>query len=359
MRLLLRLQYIHFPARPLKWWADSTLLSVVTGEVEAAGLGDGLRFMGMTGETPEELDRLSELPERALAWEEGSYRVASDRAAKPERYMDLDLVPGQLALRLSFAQKAVDAAGSELLDRLVRLVCGLGDRLEGHALMGPWLHVEALGASYPRPRPPRTHSHFRPGTVVTFLCRTFHREHEGGASEDAEKVLTAPLPPTATRIDHGPLVVLRWVSDITDPESVRAGRTAQDRWLSEVLKPPVESGYNALGDHRVTPVSLEDHPPLTKYDGFGGQGYKAIVDSPGSPVGEDLWAQLSGWAAEGALPDGTRLEALNLITPNRDTALRVRDRATQAGIRGVYYMDDSGALWNPFPAGEWLKTNES
>ena len=85
------------------------------------------------------------------------------------------------------------------------------------------------------------------------------------------------------------------------------------------------------------------------------EGYKAIVQNPDGTIVEPLFIEMADWIATKSLPDQTPLARLHLITPNRKTALAIRQRAAKIGVTKVLYTDESNMLWNPWPPGQWLE----
>ncbi len=109
---------------------------------------------------------------------------------------------------------------------------------------------------------------------------------------------------------------------------------------------------NPPGDEEVPTHGFAPHPPLTLYDPVSRHGYKVVAASKDGRVPAGALAEIAAWVEAGRLPDGTPLEAVGIILPAREAALKIREQARAAGVSRVVYTDNKRTLWDPFPPGD-------
>jgi hypothetical protein len=102
-------------------------------------------------------------------------------------------------------------------------------------------------------------------------------------------------------------------------------------------------------DSRAAVGELEVRPPLTFYDPADRHGYKLIVATDDGWVDQEVLDDAAAWASARRLPDGTPLSGVTLVTPDREGALAIRDRALARGIGRVLYATNDGSWWDPAP----------
>lgn len=353
---LLRLESIWFGESNLYWWKNPEYLRKVFGCLDKSGLwfdfpyykkNFGKRFYAMPA--------IENLLEEFTSWKPSEYVFVPDRTESPASKLTLLLNPISLDLRFKVEEPHLSSYGDSLIDRFIHFTQCINHALDGITLIGPRLGVEIFELSYPRVRPHRTGGGiWTLGNVVNFASRKFHAQHELGLPEDLEKILKTPMPAGATRLDDDDLVVLRWADNLLSEEKLAQSCSIQEQWLTKCLNLPVDSSYNTLGDHREAPLALDEHPPLTLYSSMYGTGYKAIVLDPDGSYDEPLFAEMAGWIEAGKLPDGTLLNRLRLILPNRDSVFQIEKAAKAIGVEMILYADNDGNWWNPLLPGDWI-----
>ncbi len=243
----------------------------------------------------------------------------------------------------------------DLIARFINFAQRAHDSLPPGFLLGPRLDAAAPDVLHPRPLPPRFHRYFGRGCLANFLSRDFHFQHENGEPEAYERMSSAPLPPGARRTVKGGLLVLSWSEGIGTEAQVAAAQSAQEKWLGETLRLPIDGDFDETGARAVDlGPFVERRPPLTFYAPGTGNGYKAVYADEQGGVDEQVFGELASWIESGRLPDGTRLSELRLIAPGRAGALAVRGRALAMGCKAVYYPCGDNRMWDPFPEGSWL-----
>ncbi len=355
MKIILRVNGISFGDSQPEWWRDTSRLKLIVDGLRDSGLWLEFGFFGKAGSR--RLKAVSEIPEfleKTSALKRGLYLLNKSNRGTTTCGLQMLVDPGRLSLQLVLGGADLEPHRETVIQRIVAFVSWLDGALPKAALLGPILGVEVFDVPYARVSPPRLDSIWPPGRVVDFISLRFHAEHPQGRPADVEKLLSAPVPKGASREVKGDLVTLRWVEDLVDRARVAAGLSRQELWWTSVLDLPVDPEYNALGDRREIPLSVDKLPPLTFYDPNYEEGYKATVVNPDGSFDEELLEEVAGWIAAGELPDQTPLKQVHLILPKRESAIRIRERARSIGVAKVLYTDEEGYWWDPEPPGEWI-----
>jgi hypothetical protein len=354
--VMLLVDRVRFTEAPGLWWNERPRVEDLFGLVRDAGLWLDFDHYGRRGGgRPKAARTPAELARAVASLKPGLYSVQAGKSEEPECELVLTLAPGALALRFLLRGPALDARRGSIVGQLVGLARLLHDSWHDSALFGPQLCVRVHGVEFPHVRPPRHKPPWVFGNAADMLCLKFHEETDEGSPRDVGRMLKAPMPGGTRREREGDFVTLLWAADLSDPKKAAARLSTQEQWFVNVLKPPLHPSYNEHGDFREAPLSLTKRPPLTFYDPVEEIGYKAVAPAPGGKLDDEQWDEIKAWLAAGQLPDETPLQQLNLIVPSRKAALGLRKRAAAAGIENVFYTDDDGKLWNPFPPGPWLE----
>jgi hypothetical protein len=347
-----RLFSLTFKEHGQEWWKQPTHLSHVLQAIQVAGLGVEFRYCGKYDNA--KLKRIGPLdtllPETA-SWEANSYILTSSKE-NGGFSLELTFRNWMLNILLRVEGQALDTRREVILEQLIRFACQLGAAFRDTALLGPAFHITLFNVGYPRPCPPRKDPQWPIGSLVDFVSKEYLIQT--GKTEALEKLLTTSLPDGVVREECNDLIIFRWVDILLDDKLVATRRSMQEQWFSKTLCWPVASGYNNFGDCLETLWAPQTHPILTFYVPTYKHGYKAIVQNPDGTIDDGLFSQMASWVKVGGLPDGTPLDQLNLILPNRESALGVRQRAKVIGIKKALYTDNKGNLWNPQPPGLWL-----
>jgi hypothetical protein len=79
------------------------------------------------------------------------------------------------------------------------------------------------------------------------------------------------------------------------------------------------------------------------------------VINPDGSVDEKLFDDMKEWIETEKTPNGDFVKELNLIAPNRKSALSITEKAISIDVKRVLYIDNDDNWWNPNPKGLWLK----
>lgn len=248
----------------------------------------------------------------------------------------LSMRPTEAMTALTFTG---DAVTGDLREALARLVAAWSKALEGTPLQASIGSLTAWGAEYDRPVPHRE-SRWSLGAIAYYLGRAWH-EADPERAAVLHAIERAPLPAGITRSTEGDLVRVTFDCDLTDASSVAAARARGERWLTPLVPTRIAPGWNEHGDRLVEIVDRHDLFPFTFFDSRNATGYKTMIADPDTDaIDESLWQVLVAIAAAGQTPDGTRVDAVRVIVPVRDDALRLADRARADGIDLVAYPDE-------------------
>jgi hypothetical protein len=366
MRAIFRLTDLVFRDKSRDWKQESSRVQELLNCLHTSGLWWDFQYFSTNGGRKyKRLSNPDQFVQGMAAEKRASACILVPRVPKREEMAEreeekslphelhIDLKGAALSL-LFIVQGELLKQQTRLLDQFVELASQLQFRFGQEALLGPELYVD-IDLSIPRLRPQRTHILLR--RPLFFLSQEFQRSHRLGNPEELDKMLRAPMSPGASRELRGDLVIFRWVDDLSEPRRVREALVAQQKWLVDVVNPPLHSSYNELGDQHQMVTGQAPSEYLTFKDAFTSQGFKAMAIHPDASVDEDtldMLDRLAEWNKSGKLPDGSLVHGMSLILPNRESALRIHPLAEARGIPNVLYLDDQGRLWNPFPSGAWI-----
>ncbi|KAB2929247.1 MAG: hypothetical protein F9K24_20300 [Leptonema illini] len=266
--------------------------------------------------------------------------------------MELDTA-SELVIYLEICQPYRKDAGRGAMDLMVRTVRSLYDSLGKAVSWGPSVQIEIDDFSFPRVRP----MHYfggqpaDPGTLVTFLTENFYLPERWQNRTCVDDLRKAPVPEGFIKEESDGLTMIRLVEDLSSRTLLRERLMAFEDWLIEVLKPKIDPDYNEFGDMRAPLMNPQPAEGAT-FVSFAA-AYKAVVLDPDGRLDEDVMQELLSYLSQGKLPDGTEIDSVLLILPNRESAIRIHDTALARGIESVLYATDDGQLWDPFPLGEW------
>jgi hypothetical protein len=230
----------------------------------------------------------------------------------------------------------------------------LHDSFKDRAWFEPPFHIAVEGVKYARPRPPRSHPLFGAKSVVDFISLSSFAELDQQYVNEVCQLISAQLPDGAQRSESNGLVIIRWIDALTDIAQIAERLSIRELWISNLLSPPIEAFYNEYGDREIIAMNFVKHPPLTFYDQTSASGYKAVFVNEDGQLDVGELAEIESWIREHRLPDGNPLSSLFLIAPNRARAVAIHDRMIQIGVDAVYYPDENGYWYDPFPPGQWL-----
>lgn len=358
--IILRIESIVWKQPLDRWWESPGIWGILRGCIEQAGWWEDFRYESSHG-----TEKFSPIVSLDQAFEGLPGKGAGSRTFSRSQ--------GRTALSHFLSIRSTDTGfsltlGRELglagdwrktwIDQIISGVTALHSALKPQAWFDSPLNLSVEGFEYPRPRPPRTDPQFGAGVLVDFVSLPFYQECNRKRLSDVSELLSAPLPEGAQRSEQDDLLVIRWIQDLTDEDCIAQRLSLREQWLNPLIHPPVAPFYNQHGDREIILFGGEKLPPLTFYDRDQHTGYKALYVAPDGTPDEEEFTRITSYLAEHRLPDGTPLEKLFLIVPSRLSALSINARARKLGVSAVYYPDDTGTWYDPFPPGLWLEEIE-
>ena len=354
MKLLLRIQDIHF--RDSTWRQNSSILIDLFHFLDTLGLWNPFQYIEYNGLIPKPIAKTFSVSDKIQNQNISNLKLLTDLGKSPAGYLDLDLTRHRLGIKLKLDKKYKSDSAKNLLDSYISIIKNLWNILDHDHQMGPFIDVEVQGMRYPRVRPPRHLARFTFGTLLSAFSERFHAEHRLGKNDDFKKILRSKTPDFVDVLNHNGLWIFKWMANLEDIEEVKRRRSDQEKWLVDLLNPPIKSNFNSLGDCRFIPFGLKKDTLLTFYASDQSQGFKAIVPNYLNEIDKTLVYEFKQWISKKRLPDGRPLEELSLILPNRNAALQVREQSIDIGIKRIFYTNNLGELWNPFPPGPWRES---
>ncbi len=353
--LIFRLFSINFNNQTEPWWHDSHYLGAIFQAIQGVEFQDKFHQFGIDGgKRFKTFTSYEQLLQETTSWQLKPYLLQGN--LENGRFsLGLTIHKTRLNLILKIEGDVLAQKPKHYVNKLIRFGTYLHTAFKDTALLGPNFHITQLGNSYPRPKPPRKHPRWPVGSLVDFMSKPYFVRQIADGENLFEQLRATPFPDNRIREETESLLIFRWVQDFQDSNHIAVGRTIQEISLSQIMDWPIAAGFNEFGDQQEILWGQQPHPPLTFYTETTHEGYKAVVQNPDGSVDEPLFLEMSTWIAANSLPDQTPLTQLHLITPNRKSALSIRQRATQMGITKVLYSDESNILWNPWPPGQWLE----
>jgi len=157
-----------------------------------------------------------------------------------------------LELQIPASGAALERLGPAFLDEIIELIAGFYAPWHGKVQIAHAVAVPS-GLSHPRPRPPRTARRYV-AAIVDILAPSAPRPDEPLPGFDfvgeAQRLAATPLParsaalPGVQRLQHGELLIDRWVDDPSDRAAVSAAAGRHERWLTPLVETTIVSGWN-------------------------------------------------------------------------------------------------------------------
>lgn len=213
--------------------------------------------------------------------------------------------------------------------------------------------IRLPGIEYPRIRPPRFTGRYIRESIVDII------NPNNIEFDDEEKITKSlclyELPNSVVRRKIGKYYCIDWTGNtIESLFYLQKILSERERWLYENGGFELD-GFNENGDEADGLWGGIPTEYLTFYREFDGTGLKATVLNPDGSYDEKLFKELKDWTEKRQMPDGTLVNSIGIILPNRESCLKIKPIAEQFDFAKVLYPSDDGQLWNPFPKGSWLE----
>ena len=358
IKIKLTLEFTNISDTPQPWWIQTDYLVRVIKCFQKTRLWQGFCYCyHLESDQTYQFDSIEALLELSNFWENEETYILSQSEASWDYILHLllnfEVVDSyslnSLGIALSIEENYLQQVQNIELEQLINLVIELYSAFGDAVLLGSAANIEVEGITYPRVLPPRFLNYYFSPCLVNFFSRKFLAKFDEWEDEKKEKLLSLPMPPGCKRIEKGDLVILQWVDNLHDKEHISQRLGLQDEWFVEAVNPELDSNYNELGDKQATIPPLSRDNFVTFYSYMGNFGFKAVVPEANHQIEPETLTRLQRWLEAGQLPDGKPLNFICLIVPSRTAAIRVQEQAKAAGIRSVFYVDNDGILWRPYP----------
>ncbi len=218
--------------------------------------------------------------------------------------------------------------------------------------------LENESLNFPRLKPPKeTGAFFCDYAINVFTPKNINL-HFMERETAFRRICESPLPNDAAverTVEIDKYLIVIWVKELLSKEAWRKASETHRRWINRIIEPPILDGYNKLGDERIFLHDAEKGRDVTFYSASTHAAYQTFLDFDGHLSDTKKWNKLKQWKAEGFLPKGLPLEKVYLITSSREKAIGMKNAADEAGFDSVYYPDNEGSFWDPFPSGSWIE----
>jgi hypothetical protein len=231
-----------------------------------------------------------------------------------------------------------------LTSELVTLNEILLTSIEGGKVRIPFSSLGAPDVHFKVTRPPRFFRRISPDSLVDLIY--LESVYMSDDQQIIERLKNDELIEGAERVFKGNLLLIKWGDIRQQPaETILAKRYS---WLAEHLDLPIDESFNSIGDKEFALWEAEQTKQLTAYSSFSKKGAKAVVFDEVDEELESLIKGLHKILVSGKTVEGYPIEEITLITPSRESAVKLRPLANKYQMRVVYVGTDD-RLWDPFP----------
>jgi hypothetical protein len=355
LHLMLEVRYLNFTDGPRAWWKDADRLEALLLPIQEAVFKDRPGRLEMSsGKRRLEFARLIDVAPTLREAGEGDYKVVGNEPMQPP---SLSLFIDQWSVTIEL-EVWVEPGDHQLsLNQLTTMAVALNNACLKHGNIGPTFSLRWMEPDYPRPLPPRSHPAWPPGAVAYYLSAAYHAS-EGPDSQAMFALLKdAPLPQGILRQQQGDLLVIQAAEHIEPREEFESQLYKLEVWVGRLLDLKFDPAYQANGDKKVSVWSKENGKPFSFYDDSTRIGYKVVAEGRGDELDAETWAELEAMLPLRSLPDGRPVKATRVILVGRAAALRHLPRIRELGGSAALYLDEDGELWDPAPAGRWIRTD--
>lgn len=291
--------------------------------------------------------QLTELSQEAQS--EKTYLILSDKDNPESDTAHISLSPAKISVVCSSRYESDRDLPPLLITQSISAITECYSELRQKYRFGPLMGLEYYDIPYQKIHPPRDMYPWGESKAVDFISEEYYASYLQVGNTKIQALIEAPLPEGVCRFRQGDLIILQWINDSDTIEKISEQLARRDKWYAESLSLPIQSDYNELGDRQELTHGWEKHPILTFYEPVGQIGYRMTLPYEDNSLNEDTVEEIASWIKNESLPDSTPIRKLNLIVPDRHSALSILDEAKSIGVKKVIYPDDNGRFWDPDP----------
>ena len=355
IQLVLEIQSLKFTDGPRAWWNDDGRLGELLLPIQEAAFGDiPVKLEIVSGKNDLRFAHLSEIAPVLARSGKGIYRAVGD---DPSRLRRLTLSVDERSLAITLTVQVGPEDHQPSLNQLTEMAVELNNACLKHGNIGPTFTLRWFEPDYPRPTPPRFDSSWPPGAVAYYLSAAYHA-NKGPDSQALFALLRdAHAPQGIVRQQRGDLLVIQAAESMEPREAFESQLYKLEVWIGKLLDLKFDPDYQAGGDKKVSIWSKEKGKPFSFYDNSLRIGYKVVAEGRGDELDAETWEELEAVLPLRSLPDGRPVRATRVILVGREAALRHLPRIRELGGSAVLYLGEDGELWDPAPAGRWIRTD--
>ena len=282
--------------------------------------------------------------------------ISKNNSETQEIDIMIDFTDYELRIVISVINKSLEEYSKNIIDDLICFTENLYNDYKNNAIIGPNINIGLSDIDYFRIKPLKRDLTFKLSNIVDFFDRKYHQISEDGRLNEIDKLCKSKIPEKVKKIINDNLVIFMFIDDLSNKNEIMEALTEHDRWLYKNIEMKIDSDFNELGDYREGYFNLKPYPPLTFYNSNLQKGFKSIVLNPDGSYDEEIFEMIMIWLKNKKLPDNTPLKTIDIILPNRESALKIYDKAKQIGVDKVLYVGKDKQYWNPFPSGLWIES---
>lgn len=134
-----------------------------------------------------------------------------------------------------------DVLRLKLLNQYKEVCMSLYKYFKPVALIGYDFTVESYGVEFTRSKPLRWNTYWGVVQLINMASMEYHDKSEVGKPLDVKKLMTLQLPPGTNREIIDDLIIISWVSDLTNEETVASMLHKRDEWFAKYFDLPIDT----------------------------------------------------------------------------------------------------------------------
>lgn len=240
MKLYFHLETLEFKQTIREWWKHTDHFPKIIHLLEKHGFWKTMAYAGIYGLKP--FGSTEDFIKKSQGWSQGNY-TAQQSLENEDFVIEFGLYP-DFDMTIGITSEQIKKTGIDVIQAMIDLTCDAHDLFSEYGRLGPIIFIREHEISFPQIKPLRLIKSWSPNSIVDMINPGFFGmladRNEGIRPEKLELLATAPMPEGCTREFRSGLIIQRWVDDISDIEEIRTGKMKRNRWLYEVLDPPID-----------------------------------------------------------------------------------------------------------------------
>jgi hypothetical protein len=243
MKLIFHLETLEFNQTIREWWKHTDHFRKIIQILDRYGFWKTMTHAGIYGLKP--FCSTEDFIEKTQQWKQGNY-TAQQALEDTDFIIEFGLYP-EFDMTISITGDQIKKINQDIIPAMINLSCDVHDTFREHGKLGPIIYIREHEVPFPQIKPPRLLRSWSPNSIVDIINPDFFPmladRNEGITVEKLKLLATAPMPEGCAREIRSGFIIHRWVDDIFDIEEIRTGKMKRNRWLYEVLDPPVDERF--------------------------------------------------------------------------------------------------------------------